>query len=153
MSVEAVSCFQSAAADETAMVPVEVLSASGVVEEPRRRRRVAAQVEARCAELIGEADRRGIPEVEGFGSATGWLIAITGDPPTVCRSRVRVARALCHMPHTQEAFAAGDLSEPRVRLLVDAREFSPDLFCRDEALLVGQACRLSSRVFPLVLSQ
>jgi hypothetical protein len=39
-----------------------------------------------------------------------------------------------------------------VRLLADAWDFSPDLFARDEALLVSQARSLSSRVFPLALA-
>jgi hypothetical protein len=56
------------------------------------------------------------------------------------------------MDHTRQAFAAGDLSECRVRLLVDARADAPDLFRRDEPLLVEQARTLSARVFPRALS-
>ena len=93
-----------------------------------------------------------MPQAQGFASPTAWLIATTGEPPTVCRSRVRVALALQHMDHTRQAFATGDLSECRVRLLVDARADAPDLFRRDEALLVAQARTLSARVFPRALS-
>ncbi len=68
------------------------------------RHRVAC-LEARSAALLGRIEQRGIPAVEGFGSATGWLMARTGDPAPVCRSRVGVARALRSMPLTREVFA------------------------------------------------
>ena len=93
-----------------------------------------------------------MPQAEGFASPTAWLIAATGDPPPVCRSRVRVALALQHMDHTRRAFAAGELSECRVRLLADARDDAPDLFRRDEPLLVEQARTLPVRAFPLALA-
>jgi len=131
---------------------LDVLSDVGLVEEFLGVRRRVACLEARSAALLGRIEQRGIPAVEGFGSATGWLMARTGDPAPVCRSRVGVARALRHMPLTLRAFSAGNLSEPRVRVLTAAREFSPDAFARDEELLVAQARRLSARVFPLALA-
>jgi len=136
------------APDDLAGVPADLLDAAGVARKLRRLRRLVAQLEAREADLIESAARRGIPREEGFGSTTGWLIAVTGDPPPVCRSRVGVARSLREMPLTREAFASGDLSEPRVRLLAAARDSAPGLFARDEALLVAQARALSARVFP-----
>jgi len=117
-------------------------------EELRGLRRRMARLEARSAELVESAARRGFPQEEGFGSATGWLVALTGDPPAVCRSRVAVARALRQMPLTREAFTSGDLSEPRVRLLAQACEFAPEVFGRDEGLLVQQARTLPAKVFP-----
>ncbi|OFW53927.1 MAG: hypothetical protein A2V75_06150 [Actinobacteria bacterium RBG_16_70_17] len=131
---------------------LELLSDACLVEEFLEVRHRVACLEARSAALLGRIEQRGIPAVEGFGSTTGWLMARTGDPAPVCRSRVGVARALRHMPLTQKAFADGELSEPRVRLLTAAWEFSPDTFTRDESLLVDQARRLSARVFPLALT-
>ncbi|HSQ38154.1 MAG TPA: DUF222 domain-containing protein, partial [Acidimicrobiia bacterium] len=84
--------------------------------------------------------------------ATGWLMARSGDPAAVCRSQVQVARSLRSMPLTGEAFARGELSEPRVRLLASAHDFSPELFSRDESLLVSQARTLPSRLFPQALA-
>ena len=133
-------------------MPVVALSDAGVVRELGELRRVVACLEARTAELLAEAGRRGIPESEGFGSVTGWLMATTGDPAAVCRCRVRVAQALRHMPETRGAFGRGELSEPRVRLLVEAREAAPETFARDEGLLVSQARSLSSRVFPVAVA-
>jgi len=142
---------QSAPSDQADAAPVDWLSDAELTPELQRLERVIARAEARRAEIIALAHRRGVPQAQGFGSPTTWLIAATGDPPVVSRSRVRVALALQHMERTRQAFAAGDLSEPRVRLLVDAYEESPELFPRDESLLVQQARTLSSRVFPLAL--
>jgi len=138
--------------DPVTPFPVDWLGDDEIVGELQRLRRLKAQVEARESAVIARAHRRGIPQAQGFSSPTAWLIAATGEPPAVCRSRVRVALTLAHMDHTRQAFAAGDLSECRVRLLVDARADAPDLFRRDEPLLVEQARTLSARVFPRALS-
>ena len=74
--------------------PLPGLSDRGVVEELREALRQVAVWEARAAELLAEVERRGIPRGEGFGSATGWLMALIGDPPAVCRGRVETARRL-----------------------------------------------------------
>lgn len=134
-------------------MPVDALGDSAVVEELRRVRCLITRLEARSAELVDAVARRGIPEAEGFGSATGWLIALTGEPASVCRFRVGVARALRSMPITREAFASGELSEARVRLLVDCHRTAPAVFARDEALLVAQARSLPSRVFPQAMAR
>ncbi len=138
--------------DPVETVPVDWLGDGEMVPELQRLYRLKARAEARAARVIARAHRRGVPQANGFASPTAWLIATTGEPPAVCRSRVRVALALQHMDHTMRAFAAGDLSECRVRLLVDARDDAPDLFRRDEPLLVEQARTLSARVFPKALS-
>jgi len=131
---------------------MSALSDSGLVQELVEVRRRVARLEARAAALLGEAERRGIPEEEGFGSSAGWLMAVSGDPAAVCRSRVQVARSLRFMPLTGRAFASGDLSECRTRALVAAREAAPGTFARDEELLVSQARALPSRAFPVALA-
>jgi len=132
--------------------PVDWLGDDEMVGELQRLHRLKAQTDARECAVIARAHRRGVPQAQGFASPTAWLIAATGEPPAVCRSRVRVALTLTHMDHTRQAFAAGELSECRVRLLVDARADAPDLFRRDEPLLVEQARTLPARVFPRALS-
>jgi len=131
---------------------IERLADDELEQEVRRLARLRAQIDARSAAVVAEGDRRGVPQTRGFGSPTAWLVALTGDPAAVCRSRLRVALALRYMDHTRQAFAAGDLSECRVRLLADAWDHNRDLFCRDEALLVAQARTLPARVFPLALA-
>jgi len=152
VTIETLSERPAEPSDTPDAIPVERLADDELEQEVCRLARLRAHVDARSAALVAEADRRGVPEIRGFGSPTAWLIALTGDPATVCRSRVRVAMALRYMDHTREAFAAGHLSECRVRLLADAWEDSRDLFCRHEALLVAQARNLSARVFPLALA-
>jgi len=139
---------QSAALDPVETVPEEWLADTEVVAELQRLDRLVARAQARAARLIAMAHRRGLPQAQGFGSPTAWLIAASGQPPAVSRSRVRVALALRHMPATAQAFTTGDLSEPRVRLLVEACEAAPEVFSRDEKLLVSQARTLSARAFP-----
>ena len=139
--------------DPLAAVPVDWLGDGEMVPELQRLRRLRARTEAREAAIIARAHRRGVPEAQGFASPTAWLIAATGEPAAVCRSRVRVALDLQQMNRTRQAFAAGDLSGCRVRLLVDAWADSPDLFRRDEPLLVEQARTLSARAFPLALAR
>jgi len=130
------------------LAPLSGLSDRCLVDEFLDLRCRVACLEARSAALLAEVERRGVPAEEGFGSATGWLIAVTGDPPAVCRSRVAVVRALRRMPLTRRAFASGGLSEPRVRLLAAGFEFAPEVFARDERVLVQQARSLPAKVFP-----
>ncbi|MFH1329946.1 MAG: DUF222 domain-containing protein [Actinomycetota bacterium] len=143
---------RSGLSDQVDTVPVDWLADCELVPELQRLRRLIARAEARAAQVVAAAHHRGLPDAQGSGSPTSWLIAATGDPPAVCRSRLRVALSLRHMPVTREAFSQGELSEPRVRLLADAREFSPGNFSRDERLLVSQARSLSARVLPLALT-
>jgi hypothetical protein len=138
--------------DQIEAVPVDWLADGEMVPELQRLAWIVARAQARAAEVIAAAHQRGLPQAQGFGSPTAWLIAATGEPPAVCRSRVRVALALRHMPLTMQAFSQGELSEPRVRLLVEAHEAAPEVFSRDERLLVSQACSLSARVFPKALA-
>lgn len=152
MTIETLSERPAEASDTPNAIPLERLADDELEQEVCRLARLRAQVDAQSAAAVAEANRRGVPQARGFGSSTAWLVALTGDPPAVCRSRLRVAMALRYMDHTRQAFAAGYLSECRVRLLADAWDDSRDLFCRDEALLVAQARNLSARVFPLALA-
>ena len=119
----------------------------------RELQRLGSRVEARRAELIAVADRRGIPGRRGFGSSTAWLMALSGDPAAVCRSRLGVATSLQTMPETRAAFAAGVVSECRVRLLAEAQALAPERFARDEATLVSQVAATPSPRLPQVLSE
>ncbi|MFH2072045.1 MAG: DUF222 domain-containing protein, partial [Actinomycetota bacterium] len=121
-------------------------------EELRRVGLEITRLEAARARLIAQAERSGVPQRNGFGSTTGWLIALSGDPHGVCRSRAHTARALVHMPRVRQAFAAGVLSEPRVRMLARTRDTDPDAFTRDEDLLVSHARALPASEFGTALA-
>jgi hypothetical protein len=100
--------------------------------------------------LIAVADRRGVARQEGFGSTTAWLMSLSGDPAAVCRSRVAVAESLQDMPETRKAFAAGVVSECRVRLLAQAQALAPERFAADEKTLVAQVASVPSVRVPQV---
>jgi hypothetical protein len=118
----------------------------------RRLAVLAARVEAHRAEFICEAERCDAARREGFGSTTAWLMVLSGDPAPVCRSRVAVAASLQEMPETKKAFASGEVSESRVRLLAQAQALAPEQFAQDEAKLVAEAASVPARRLPQVLA-
>ena len=128
------------------------LSAAELADGLRRLGQLSARVEACRAEFICEVERRQVARQEGYGSTAGFLMALSGDPAAVCRSRVAVAVSLEEMPETKAAFAAGTVSECRVRLLAQAQALAPEQFAHDEAALVAQACSVPSQNLPQVLA-
>ncbi|MFH1329463.1 MAG: DUF222 domain-containing protein [Actinomycetota bacterium] len=133
--------------------PLDRMGVGGLADGLRQLDSLEAQIAARRAQYIAEAERQEAARREGYGSTTAWLIALSGLPAAVCRSRVAVATALQEMPGTEAAFASGEVSEPRVRLLAQARQLAPEQFRRDEAQLVAQAATVPSRRLPQVLAQ
>ncbi len=133
-------------------LPLVGVSNAGLAEGLRELGRLEARVVARRAEYLAEAERRGVARQEGYGSTTAWLMAVSGDPAAVCRSRLAVAASLQEMPETREAFAVGEVSEPRVRLLAQAQALAPEQFARDESVLVAEAAAVSSKRLPQVLA-
>ena len=128
------------------------LSDAGLADEYRRAHRERCRWDARGVELAAEADRRGIARREGFGSTCAWLMAVSGEPAAVCRCQIAVAEALEGMPETRKAFAAGELSKSRVRVLAQAQALAPEQFAQDEATLVAEAAAASSQRLPGVLA-
>ena len=127
------------------------LPPAGLADGLRRIVELTARADACRAEYIAEAERTDAARREGYGSTTAWLMAISGDPAAVCRSRLAVATALEDMPGTKEAFASGSVSESRVRLLAQAQALAPEQFAKDEAALVAQAATVPSNRLPQVL--
>jgi hypothetical protein len=128
------------------------LSPAGLADGLRRLARLAARVEASRAAFIAEAERSAAAHQEGYPSTTAWLMALSGDPAAVCRSRVAVAASLEDMPKTKAAFAAGEVSESRVKLLAQAQAVAPGQFANDEARLVAEASSASSKELPVRLA-
>jgi hypothetical protein len=71
----------------------------------------------RWLELVGELDRRGGWAEDGTDSCAAWIAWRCGLTPRAAREHVRVARRLPELPHTQAAFAQGEVSYAKVRAL------------------------------------
>jgi hypothetical protein len=85
-------------------------------------------------------DAGGTWEADGARTAAAWLAARCNLPLVTARRRVRLGRALRHMPAAEAAWMAGDIDEAHVSLLAAARTpGTAACFDRDEELLVGQA--------------
>ncbi len=106
---------------------------------------------ARITVLIAVADKRDLARRHGYPSTSEWLMALSGDPASTCRSKVAVAAALQEMPATREAFAAGEVSESRVKALAQAQALAPEQFARDETDLLAQVAAAPSQQLPQVL--
>lgn len=79
-----------------------------------------AQITAATREFlraVAECDRHRDWAAEGFGSCAEWLAWRVGLQRNAANERVRVARALEHLPQTSEAMALGELSFSKVRAL------------------------------------
>jgi hypothetical protein len=124
----------------------------GVTGELVTALREARRWNARITGLVAVAERRDLARKQGYPSTTEWLMALSGEPAAACRSRVAVAEALQQMPATREAFAAGEVSESRVKMLAQAQALAPEEFAQDEARLVAQATEASSAQLPKVLA-
>ena len=110
--------------------PVGGLPDAVLAGEYRRARGERCRWDARETEIAGEVERRGLARREGFASTTAWLMAVSGEPAPACRGKLAVAESLEAMPETRKAFASGELSEGRVRLLAQAQALAPGSVCR-----------------------
>ena len=130
---------------------VEALQAETLAELPDARieedfaelQRVLDLLEVERLRRLAEIERRCLYQREGHLSAASWLSDRFHVAWGVARSSTRVARALEHMPATQRALGAGDVSMSAARMLVDAREPDPRSFARSEETLV-EAARIHS---------
>lgn len=82
--------------------------------------RLAARIASATCDflaLVAELDRREGWAGQGITSCAHWLSIYCGLSSGAAREQVRVARALEHLPRTQEMFRAGRLSFSKVRAL------------------------------------
>jgi hypothetical protein len=110
-------CREADCACELLATEPDGLPPAGLADGLRRIGCLSVRADARRAVWVAEAERTDAARKEGFRSTTEWLAALSGEPASVCRSQVAVAEALDGMPATREAFAAGRVSESRVRVL------------------------------------
>jgi hypothetical protein len=128
------------------------LPPEGLADLLRRLHQVSSKADAGQAEVIAEAERTHAAEKQGFRSITEWLGAVTGEPVQIARSQVAVAEALGQMPETRKAFANGDMSASRVRVLAQAQALAPEQFAKDEAALVAEVVAASPNQVPQTLA-
>jgi hypothetical protein len=121
------------------MSSIAGVRAGGLIELTEDRRG------ARAAEIAGwwQAVRNDEWVGHGYGSPSGWMAAVTGEPFGACKRVLHLGKRLSVMHETRAMFELGLLSEQAVGLLADAwAEPIKDTFARDESMLVDWAKRL-----------
>jgi len=102
----------------------------------------AHTLELARADLVGridEMDRRRAFESAGHLSMTSWLRDKCRLTARFAGSLVGAARSLRSMPETRKAYDTAAITFPAVQMLSIAAETHPDVFVRDESMLVEQA--------------
>ena len=85
-----------------------------------------SQVQALRMTLSAEADARRVADETAHTGTDAWLAQLTGDTRQALAGGLRIARLLQEKyDATREAFAAGRLRLPQVRVIVDAAEQAP----------------------------
>ena len=105
--------------------------------------REITMLQGHAAELLGEIDRDRAYEAVGYLTSTAFVRDTTGVSGTEARRRVLESRALREHDILREAFTSAEIDRPRVGMLLHAASVSPDLFDRDEAVLVNAVASLS----------
>ncbi len=113
------------------------------MDEYVRLRRETTMLEARAAGLLVDIDRDGLFEDAGFLTAAAFLRNRMGDSAGEASRRVAEARGLVRHPVLGEAYGAAGLDRPRVALLLAAARVAPEVFTRDEQVLVDSVAGLS----------
>jgi hypothetical protein len=115
--------------------------------------RQLARLEAVVTRATAAFDAGGAWQPDGARSAASWVAFRCRLPDSTARRRVRVGRGLRHMPETEAAWLAGAIAEAHAGPLAAARTpVTADCFARDEAMLVGEARRLTHQQFMRVLA-
>ncbi len=96
------------------------------------------RLEARLSERIAAFDASREWEVDGSASAQAWLRYHGRLSPSAASGAVKTARRLRHLPRTQEAFAAGEISSDHVRVIATGTDVAESLDGIDE-LDVGRS--------------
>jgi hypothetical protein len=90
---------------------------------------------------------------DGARTAAAWVAGRCKLSSSSARRRVRLGRALRHLPATEAAWLAGAVGEAQVSALARARTpATEEAMARDEEMLVGEAERLRFESFARVLA-
>ena len=134
-----------AAVDVLCAADVAVLAdAESIMELHRQHERLTAVLTVASAAF----DAGGAWAADGARTGSSWLAGRCSLPISTARRRVRLGRALRHMPVVAEAWLAGEVGESHVEQLAAARtDATQAAFARDEEMLVGHAKELPYRHF------
>jgi hypothetical protein len=115
--------------------------------------RCLARLEAATTRATAAFDAGGEWAADGARTAAAWVAARCQLPSSSARRRVRLGRALRHLPATEAAWLAGAVGEAQVAALARARTpATEEAMARDEEMLVSEAERLRFESFARVLA-
>jgi hypothetical protein len=115
--------------------------------------RCLARLEAATTRATAAFDAGGEWASDGARTAAAWVAGRCQLPSSSARRRVRLGRALRHLPATEAAWLAGEVGEAQVAALARARTpATEEAMARDEEMLVGEAKRLRFESFARVLA-
>ncbi len=139
----------AAVLDELAAVdPAVVVDAHPVIDLHRQLERLAAITTRATAAF----DSVTAYETDGARTTAAWLATRCRLPVPTARRRVRLGRALRHLPIVEAAWLAGEVGEAQVNLLANVRTPATEAaLAADEQLLVDEAKRLRFGSFVKVL--
>jgi hypothetical protein len=113
------------------------------IDEYVRLCREATMLEARAAGVLAEIDRRCLHEDAGYLTAAAMVRDRLGVSAGDAHRRIGEARGLAEHRLVREAYEEADIDRPRVAMLLASARVAPDLFDRDEAVLVDAVSGLS----------
>jgi hypothetical protein len=139
-----------AAVDQLCGAEVATVADGEAIE---RLHRCLARVEAATTRATAAFDAGGEWAADGARTAAAWVAGRCKLPSSSARRRVRLGRALRHLPATEAAWLAGEVGEAQVAALARARTpATEEAMARDEEMLMGEAERLRFESFIRVLA-
>jgi hypothetical protein len=136
---------------EASAVPAATVATDELGEAITALAALESQVQSLRMSLSAEADARRVADETAHTGTDAWLAQLTGDTRQALAGGLRIARLLQEKyDATREAFAAGRLRLPQVRVIVDAAEqappeATPEQVRAAEELLVARATGDASR--------
>jgi len=110
--------------------------------------RLLARLDALVTQRTAAFDAAGNWEPDGAFNAVAWLTTRCRLPKSVARKIVRRGRDLRHLPHTDRAWADGDITAAQVDVVAQLRcPSTEEVLARDEEMLVEQAGELRYDTF------
>jgi hypothetical protein len=111
--------------------------------------RQLARLEAAASRAAARWDAKQTWSVDGAKSGGAWLAAKLHVPRQEANRRLRLGRALRHLPHAEQAWLAGSIGSAQVSALAASRTTDrlAEQMAVDEQDLVDEATRLSFRRF------